>query len=211
MNGKQTRGAQSHMKPLRCARGSSVHSAFTAHHSLFTTRATFPAPRRLAAQALVEYAIVFPLQLMLTLGIIQLAHLFVAKQVLEYAAYCAARAKVVGLDDSEARRAAAIPLSRVTGPSGVTAPDSVVLPGWGTLPRSGAALEKTDFAFDTYDEAGVEVVRCRIEHDYELQVPVGNTIAEGLAEIFLLEEGDVTRIGGAPHIRLRASCALPRP
>jgi len=199
-----------------CAASNAVASSQAGRrYSLFTIRSSlFPVHRQNGGergQALVEYAIVFPLQLMMTLAIIQLAHLFVAKQVLEYAAYCGARAKVVGLEDSEARRAVVIPLSRVTGPSGATAIDEIDLPGWGTLPRTGAAYEKTAINFDSYDENGVEVLRCRLEHEYELQVPVGNVVAEELANIFLLDESDVTRIGGAPHIRLRASCALPLP
>ena len=50
-------------------------------------------------QAIVEYAIVFPIQILLTLCMIQLAYLFVAKQVVSYAAFCAARAALVYEDD----------------------------------------------------------------------------------------------------------------
>ena len=104
-------------------------------------------------QALVEYAIVFPLQLMMTLAIIQLAQIFVAKQVVEYAAFCGARAKLVGLSDDEARAAAVIPLAGVcgsdpsdsagtpplTGAAGDGAMPhtfSMILPGWGSRTMS---------------------------------------------------------------------------
>jgi hypothetical protein len=101
-------------------------------------------------QALVEYAIVFPLQLMMTLAIIQLAHIFVAKQVVEYAAFCGARAKLVNLSDDEARAAAVIPLSSICGsdpfkdsagsPPNPNAPGphlfALQLPGWGSQTMS---------------------------------------------------------------------------
>lgn len=90
-------------------------------------------------QALVEYAIVFPIQLMITLAIIQLAQIFVAQQVLEYAAFCGARAKLVGLSDPEAQRAAWIPLSGVCASSAEdTTANGVTLPGWGSRTMSAA-------------------------------------------------------------------------
>lgn len=175
--------------------------------------------RRERGQAIVEYAIVFPIQLMLTLGVIQLAHLFVAKQVLEYGAYCGARAKLIGLTDAEARKAAIIPISKIAGVSGATMPDWIELPGWGTLPKSGAAREKTKredgsegIVFSTKTDAGTEIVECTIYHNYELSVPVGNLVAAGVGSVFLLDEGDVNREWGrAPHVRMRAYAALPRP
>ena len=162
-------------------------------------------------QAIVEYAIVFPIQLMLTLGVIQLAHIFVAKQVLEYGAYCGARAKMIGLSDNDARTAALIPISKIAGVSGVSTPDSIILPGWGTLPKFGAAAEKTQTDFRTYTEANTQVVSCTLQHNYELSVPVGNLVVAGIGSVFLLDESEVDRYGGAPHIRMRAYAALPKP
>ena len=105
-------------------------------------------------QALVEYAIVFPLQLVMTLAIIQLAHIFVAKQVVEYAAFCGARAKLVNLSDDEARAAAVIPLSSVCGSSpadGIGSPPNpdapgphlfaLQLPGWGSRTMSAQTYQ----------------------------------------------------------------------
>ena len=187
------------------------YSLLTTHYSLFTIRRAAHARRAERGQAIVEYAIVFPIQLMLTLAVIQLAHLFIAKQVLQYGAFCGARAKVIGLTDDEARRAAAIPISKIAGTSGVTTSDDIVLPGWGTLPKSGAALEKSEIEFDTATDAGTEVVECRIDHNYELTVPIGNALAASVANVFLLDEEVVNRYGEAPHIHVKAYCALPRP
>ena len=174
-------------------------------------RALVCGSRHDGGQAIVEYAIVFPIQLMLTLGVIQLAHLFVAKQVLEYGAYCGARAKMIGLSDDDARTAALIPISKIAGVSGVSTPDSIILPGWGTLPKFGAAAEKTQTDFRTYTEANTQVVSCTLQHNYELAVPVGNLVVAGIGSVFLLDERDVERYGGAPHIRMRAYAALPKP
>jgi len=182
------------------------HSSFTIHYSLLRTR---------RAQALVEYAIVFPLQLMLTLVLIQLGHLFVAKQILDYAAFCGARAALVGLEYEDAQKAAAIPISRIAGPSGVSEPNGIEIPGWGTLRGSGAAIEKTSAPYGSFDViqadmGGEPVVRCEIEHAYELRVPVGNVVSYTLGDVLLAVE-DLETIGGMPHMRLKAACTLPQP
>jgi Flp pilus assembly protein TadG len=101
--------------------------------SAFCTRGRRSGGER--GQALVEYAIVFPLQLMMTLAIIQLAQIFVAKQVVEYAAFCGARAMLVGLSEAEAQSAAFIPLSGICS-SSVNDSNGVVLPGWGSRTMS---------------------------------------------------------------------------
>ena len=94
----------------------------------------YSALRRSAGQALVEYAIVFPIQLIITLAIIQLAHIFIARQVLDYAAFCAARARLVGLGLAESRRAALIPISAIAGADGIEAASyDLPVPGWETL------------------------------------------------------------------------------
>lgn len=101
--------------------------------------------RNESGQAVVEYAIVFPVQLLLTLTIIQLAHLFIARQVLEYGAFCAARAVLVGVDPVEAQRAAIIPISAIAGPTGATTSDSsaaIVIPGWTGPTMSDAVYRK---------------------------------------------------------------------
>lgn len=170
---------------------------------------------RQCGQALVEYAIVFPLQLMLTLAIIQLAHTFVAKQILDYAAFCGARAALVGLSYDDSLKAAAIPMSRIAGPSGVTEPDYVEVPGWGVLPNTGAARQKSTDPYGRFEirqvqVAGEPAVRCEIDHAYELRVPIGNMVSYQLADVFLGVE-NLEMIGGAPHIRIQATCTLPQP
>lgn len=181
------------------------HSAFCVLRSAICVR------RRLAAQAVVEYAIVFPLQLLLTLLIIQLAHIFVAKQVLEYGAFCGARAKLVGLPDGDAKKAVYIPVSAVAGPSGVTTADGITLPGWGTLRHSGAAEQKTTLLFRTDElRSGERYVSCELEHEYELRVPVANTVVYSLGDVALGLD-TTEEIGNTPHLKLRAKCLLAKP
>jgi len=78
---------------------------------------------------------------MMTLAIIQLAQIFVAKQVVEYAAFCGARAELVGLSDAEAQRAAFIPISGICGNSANDA-NGVILPGWGSRTMSAQLYQQ---------------------------------------------------------------------
>lgn len=182
------------------------HSLLTTHYSLFCIPPS-RGLRRDGGQALVEYAIVFPIQLMLTLAVIQLAHVFVAKQVLEYAAFCGARAALVGESPTTA---ACIPISSIAGTSGASFSDSISIPGWGTLPRSGAAEQKTIVNVQAITQSGSPAIRCDIEHDYELRVPIGNYVAYRVGDIFLSAQ-DLNRIGDVPHITMKASCSLAQP
>ena len=161
-------------------------------------------------QVVVEYAIVFPVQLMLTLAIIQLALIFVAKHVVNYAAFCGARAEIVGEDPTDA---ACLPLSAVAGTAGAEAETNIEVPGWGELPRSGAARLKTRVEVASTDEGGVTVVRCDVDHDFQLDIPIGNYIVYGLGEMFV-SYGDLTHEDyndEAPHLPIKGVSYLARP
>lgn len=163
--------------------------------------------RRDRGQAVVEYAIVFPIQLMLTFAIIQMAHLFVAKQVLEYGAYCAARAAMIGATDAEVKEAAVIPISAITSASNM---DFIELPGWGTLPGSYEADDKTTVDISRAGRSGGNVIVCNIEHEYELDVPVGNFAVYELGHLFLGVD-DLYYRDGKPHVLIKGGCTLPEP
>lgn len=157
-------------------------------------------------QVVVEYAIVFPIQLLVTLAIIQLAHIFVAKHVVSYAAFCGARAAVVGEDADDA---AAVALSAIAGTTGATAPN-IEIPGWGEMRRSGAAREKTETLID-FEEAGDQtLVRCDVVHLFELTIPLGNFLAYGVGHAFMgMDIFDDSY--GAPHIAVKGTSTLVRP
>lgn len=86
-------------------------------------------------QALVEFALVFPLQLVVVLFILQMALIQVGRAVVGYAAYCAARAEIMGQDPQEAAAIALIPLGdqNAAATGGQTMGDT--LPGWGAQPK----------------------------------------------------------------------------
>jgi hypothetical protein len=182
-----------------------LHSAFRIPHS------AFPRSRRERGQALVEYALIFPIQLLITLAIIQLAHIFIARQVLEYGAFCAARAALAGLSEADARQAAIIPISKIAGPTGVPEGTELELPGWETFGRTVAANEKTQLWVGPDSLDGRPVIRSEIEHMYELRVPIGDVVAYALGDVFLGAEDLDREAYGAPHIRMRASCVLSQP
>ncbi len=115
--------------------------------------------RRQDGQTLVEFAIAFPIQLMVVLGIIQLSLIFVAKQIVNYAAFSAARAELVKDDDvnnadrdRNAYKAASIICTAIAGPSAkanISVTTDVYplirLPGWGLLvPPPPRAIWHTD-------------------------------------------------------------------
>jgi Flp pilus assembly protein TadG len=158
-------------------------------------------------QVIVEYAIVFPILLLLTLLIIQLAHLFVAKQVVSYASFCAARAALVGEDYAAAAR---MVCSLIAGPSGVGTGATVTVPGWGPLRGSAASAVKTQAASLSNVPTPYPATTIEVTHDFELQVPVANSVTYSLGEIFL-ESGDLDYTYGVPHIRIRSRSTLSRP
>lgn len=164
--------------------------------------------RNQKGQAVVEYAIVFPIQLLFTLAIIQLAHVFVAKHLVSYAAFAGARAALV---NESAEDAAALVMSAVAGPAGGEFEDKITVPGWGDLPRSGAARLKTEVEIiDRIDDDGIPVVTCNVEHLYQLTIPVGNYITYRLGEMFV-SLPDIEDTYGEPHLRINGTSALVRP
>ena len=161
-----------------------------------------------SAQVVVEYAIVFPILLLMTLLIIQLAHIFVAKQVVSYASFCGARAALVGEDY---QKAASMVCSPITGLSGVRKDSTVTIPGWGALAGSGAAAVKTHAELRGDFKTDGPAVTVEVTHDFELTVPVADTVAYHMGEMFLTSDDLDFSTYGAPHIRVRSSCTLAKP
>ena len=168
-------------------------------------------------QAVVEYAIMFPILLLVTLGIIQLSHLFVARHVVEYAAFCAARAMLVEEDsdaaEEQAEKAALIVCSSIAGRSGPEG-EPIEVPGWGTLPRSRSAATKTRVArvppLDV-DVDPVTTVSAEVTHDFELIVPVVNNMVYRLGELRIGVENVDMFDYDSPHLELKARATLAKP
>ena len=121
------------------------------------------------AQVMVETAIAFPVQIVITLAIMQFCLIAGAKQVVNYAAHAAARAALVGLD---AHRAASIACSPIAGsyrPPGSAA--SILIPGRGHLRRSQQAQLKTDVEIVNPPDDGDKKVVVQVTHKLELILP----------------------------------------
>ena len=177
-----------------------------------------------SGQALVEFAIAFPLQLLFTLGIMQFCLVQVGGMVTSYAAYAAARAALASDDDHalaqlEAQEAAAAVLTPVTGLSLRGEPEAELdYPGWGRWSRAGVARRKTRVPTVVIGESSLRV---EVEHDYELVIPLVNRIFAGLDSAFFgqgtkdparrLEAAELEAQYGAVHLRLRRSMTMARP
>ena len=126
------------------------------------------------AQVMVETAIAFPVQLLITLAIMQFCLIAGAKQVVNYAAHAAARAALVDLDHE---RAAALVCSPIAGSRildrGTYAP--IFIPGRGNLPRSVASQQKTRTTIvhtpADLSDPDDNVVKVEVVHDFELILP----------------------------------------
>ena len=126
-------------------------------------------------QALVEFALVFPLQLLIVLFILQMSLIQVGRAVVSYAAYCAAHAEMLGQDPAEAAAIALIPL----GEPGAALvfeleedelelePPGDVLPGWGPQPRWNDVRNKTK-VYRLYDDDSLMLNRVTLRQtEYE--------------------------------------------
>jgi len=126
------------------------------------------------AQVMVETAIAFPVQLLITLAIMQFCLIAGAKQVVNYAAHAAARAALVDLDHE---RAAALVCSPIAGlpiaDGGSYSP--IFIPGRGNLRRSVASQQKTTVTIvskpEDLTDPGDNVVKVEVIHHYELILP----------------------------------------
>ena len=176
-------------------------------------------PRGQKGQAIAEFAIAFPLQLFITLGTIQLGLIYVGKQVVEYAAFCAARAEVVEEDPATAARIACTPITGSTAPVGGTQATTLRIPGWGTLPHSDLAADKTSVTVDDPVGDGNGLVRVTVAHDLELAIPVVGSLIESIVGmtgggpygVFASDTISSRYGGGAPHVRLRHTVELANP
>jgi len=126
-------------------------------------------PRAERGQVLVEAAIAFPIQLLITLAIMQYCLIAVGKQVINYAAHTAARAILVGEDP---QRAAAFVCSPIAGSDCVPGmADPIYVPGWGNLRRSRQSQLKTAATPLNDPDDGDKRVTAEVTHYFELTMP----------------------------------------
>ena len=154
-------------------------------------------------QAMVEFAIVMPMVLFITMGIAELAVIYTARAALDGAAHAAARAELVGEDPLNA---ATLVLSAVSGPTVLDGPNEpIIIPGWGELPRSRAAHSRTRIHVITPLSPDGDRVSVEVGHDHELLFPeisvpfFSGTVFKGFSA------------NGASFLTLKDTAVLPKP
>jgi len=172
---------------------------------------------------MLEFVLVFPIVLTLILACMQFAHIFVAKQLVHYAAFCAARAALVCHQDERqpaGKRAAEQVCAWIV--TGRTAGEQdKQIPGWGVIPGSGGVARKTSVRFK---DVGRWNVQATVTFDFALIFPlVGPMIgwcmdpwARGQEYVEQKPVDDTGNIGDAdmlryPHMRFTETVVLPKP
>jgi len=175
-----------------------------------------------AGTVMLEFVLAFPLILTLMLGCMQFAHIWMAKQVVHYSAFCAARAALV-CHDGERKAAAQQAAEQVCAwiAEGTTGGESDKrIPGWGEIPGSGGARRKTRVRIE---DVGRWNVKATVEHDFALIFPIAGPMIGWLVNPWAdgkewLEQraDDTGNVGSADlirqaHLRFKEVVVLPRP
>lgn len=167
-----------------------------------------PASGRTGA-VMMEFVISFPLILMLILGAVQLSHLWVARVVVHYAAYCAARTAIVS-GHLEYLPAAETAAEQVCAWINVGDKNGVDIPGWGNIPGSGGVENNTRV---TIVDTGDWNVRAEVQHDFGLITPIIGPLMSSLPSPALnvipteIENWDIPY----PRLTLTETVYLPKP
>lgn len=178
---------------------------------------------------LMEAAVCLPVLLVMILGCMQIAHIWFARQVVQYAAYASARTLLVTPDQDyakavqvggEAWKAAANVCSWValSQPQGA---GKFEIPGWGGVPGSGGLEEKLELSLGQSGSSWNPKVT--VTFDFPLVMPIaGPIIGWGVNpwadnREWSVQHQDATgdkHSGDAvkyPYIRFRESAALTKP
>jgi hypothetical protein len=169
---------------------------------------------------LMEFIMAFPIVLTLMLAVVQFAHICIARQVVHYAAYSAARAAMV-TTEAEAPAAATNAAARIC--SSITLSESpaeyfnrVNIVNAGTDKAFEAALRKTRVDVD-FDPATWNI-KATVAHDFGLVVPiVGQMLGWGLTlwgDNAYQEQRNALGAGDAihyPHITLTEIVLMSKP
>ena len=121
------------------------------------------------AQVMVETAIAFPVQIVITLAIMQYCLIAGSRQVVTVAAHDAARAVLVGLDPHNAASIVCSPIAGGYRPQGVA--PVIHIPGWGDLKGSVNSQLKTHVDLTNPPDDVDKKVTVQLAFDLELIVP----------------------------------------
>ncbi len=157
-------------------------------------------------QAVVEFAVVFPFQILVTLLILQMTFLYVAGHVVNYAAFAAARAELVGEGAEQAAEAVCTPIAGITDLG--TGAEPIYYPGWGDLDRSDISRERTSVDIRMPLSADQRFIEVSVNCDVELIFPVANRIVSWIP---LMPNESYGETGEIPYVAVTASHRLPVP
>lgn len=128
---------------------------------------------------LMEFVMVAPLVLLLVSFILQFAHIWTARQIAAYAAYCATRAVMAvppGEQEDAAKKAAELACSwmSLVGLHGGDGDDedNVAIPGWGVIPGSDSAGVRVKDTKVLEDGTGRPVVSVMVKFKFPLVLPL---------------------------------------
>lgn len=171
---------------------------------------------------MLEFVLAFPLILALMLGVMQFAHIWMARQVVHYAAFCAARATLVceeGAWQAAGQQAAEQVCAWIA--EGTTGGESdKQIPGWGEIPGSGGVGRKTRVRVE---KIGRWNVKATVEHDFGLIFPIAGPMIGWLVNPWRsgreweeLRADQSGNIGDAdlirqPHLRFKEVAIVPKP
>ncbi len=172
---------------------------------------------------LMEFLLGFPLILALMLACMQFAQIWVARQVVVYAAYCAARAGLVCHDDemqAAGQQAAEQVLAWVI--LGQAQGEAMKqLPGWGNIPDSGSVKRKVKAEVQKDGEWNV---KAKVTFDYALVMPIAGPMIGWavnpwqFGREWLEQKADITgnrhRMQDTvsyPHVRFEETVSLSKP
>lgn len=168
---------------------------------------------------LMECVLAFPLIFALACSCLQLAHIWIARQVVQYAAFTAARSTLVcseGEYQDAAQQAAEQVLSWAVIGKAQGERDKGV-PGWGAIPGSGGVHRKTRVQITPLGQWNVKAV---VEFDFALVVPVaGPLIGWWVAPHENIEQradptGNAHRYVDMvpfPHLRFKETAIISKP
>ena len=126
---------------------------------------------------LMEFVIVAPIILLLVSMVLQFAHIWTARQITAYAAYCATRAIMAVPPEEQgeaAKRAAELACSWMTlvGLPSANASNEVGIPGWGSIPGSDSTGIRVSGTRVLANGTGSPIVSVMVEFKFPLVLPL---------------------------------------
>lgn len=123
---------------------------------------------------LMEFVLVAPLVVLLVSMILQFAHIWTARQVVAYAAYCATRATIVvpKAEKQDAAQKAAELACAWMSLAGFKGGKEVEIPGWGTIPGSDSVDSRVSVEVVEDGEDAKPIAVATVRFKFPLMLPL---------------------------------------